>query len=162
MKKTNRNGFVLLETLVATVFVSGVLIFLFAQFTSLTKKYDITNNYNSVEGIYALNTISNYILDDWSMYSKIEEQNNDYIDITDCSMFTNKDYCKKLFEYENIDLILVTSNKFDKNIVLDVDDDFIEFINQINIYKSNKEKYRLIAKFKNNSFATIRFGDNNE
>ena len=162
MKKVNNKGFVLLETLVVTIFISGVLIFLFSQFSSLSRSYEESYKYNKVDGIYALNNISKYILDDWELYNKIDNNTDDYINITDCSIFTNVDYCKKLFEYENIDTILVTKNNFDKEKIVDYDDDLLLFIKKIQLKSNTKEKYRLIAKFKDDTFATMRFGDTNE
>lgn len=162
MKKTNKKGFVLLETLIATVFVSGILIFMFSQFSSLTNNYDETNRYNNVQEIYALNTISNYITSDWTFYNNINIENDEYINISDCSKLSNPDFCKKLLEYENIDTILIVKNNFNSSKILDYDDDFLKFINKIQFKENTKEKYRLLAQFKNNMFATIRFGDNDE
>ena len=161
MKKTKEKGFVLLETLVATVFVSGILIFLFSQFISLASNYDETNQYNNVQEIYALNTIANYISGDWPFYNSLGNNNDDYVNITDCSMLTDSNFCKKLFEYENIDTVLIVKNNFDKDKLLEYDE-LIDFIKKIPLKEDVNEKYRLIAKFKNNTFATIRFGDSNE
>ena len=160
MKKIYNEGFVLLETLIVTVFISSVLLFLFIQFNTLNKNYEESYDYNSVEKIYALNNISNYILNDWNFYQKIESNTDDYINITDCSMFSNVDFCKKIYSYEDIDTIFVTKNTFDKNAFLDYDDDIRKFIQKIS--PIGNEKYRLIAKFNSGEFATVRFGDKNE
>ena len=45
-----------------------------------------------------------------------------------------------------------------KNIDMSIEDEDLNlFINKIN--PSDNQKYRLIAKFNNNTFATIRFGE---
>ena len=181
MKKTSNCGFVLLETLVVTVFISGVLVFLFTQFTSLNRKYEESYNYNAVEDIYALSNIYSYIKEDEFFYNQIVSNLDGYINIKDCEFSTNIEFCKKLFEYEEIDALLVTKNKFDKSDMIDFDEDIMDFIDKIQ--PKGSEKYRLIAKFKHNvkakildesdnsykdktfeyyTFATIRFGDNNE
>ena len=162
MKKTDKKGFVLLETLVATVLVSGILIFMFSQFSSLANNYDETNRYNNVQEIYALNTIANYISSDWTFYNTIDIEEDEYINITDCSKLTNSNLCKKIFEYENIDTILIVKNHFNSDKILDYDDDFLNFLKKIPFNEKTKEKYRLVAQFKNNMFATIRFGDSDE
>ena len=174
MKKRNNKGFVLLETLIVTVFVSSVLIFLFVQFNSLNNNYEESNKYNQVEDIYALSNIANYIKDDWTLYNTIKETGT-YLDLTNCEEFTYTDFCEKFLEKENIEILLAMPNKFDKNVIVDYDDDILDFINKIN--PTGEEKLRLIAKFKDTttiningeyknfyeySFATIRFGDTNE
>ena len=46
MKKNNR-GFTLVETLVVSSFIVGILVFLFAQFSKLKKSYDASFEYLS-------------------------------------------------------------------------------------------------------------------
>ena len=174
MKKRNNKGFVLLETLIVTVFISSVLIFLFVQFNSLNTKYEESNMYNKVEDLYALNNIANYIKEDWNLYDTIKNTDT-YIDLSNCEGFTHTDFCKELLEKEKVEILLALPNKFDKKSIIDFDDDVLDFIDKIN--PTGDEKYRLIAKFKDTtikqifnedksfetySFATIRFGDKNE
>ena len=54
MKKKNTKGFMLIETLIVTVFVAGVLIFMFIQLTILMN--------NNMFYLYVLFLIINYIL----------------------------------------------------------------------------------------------------
>lgn len=160
MKKRSNSGFILLETLIATVFISGALIFFFSQFNSLNRKYDISYKYNSVQDIYLLNVVSNFILDDNNFYQENLDNLDDYLEISDCSMLSNIPCCKKLFDKANIDILLVTTNKFDKTIFSDYDDDIKDFIDKIS--PIGNEKYRLIAKFKDGKYATVKFGDKYE
>lgn len=154
MKKNS--GFVLAETLVVTTFVAGVLIFLFVQFTSLSKNYEDAYKYNPVEGLYSARTIKDYIKSDFAnIETKIND--SDIVDLKDCSLFTEKKYCLKLFELENIEKIFLVKNKFDKDIFVGYDNTFKKFINKIQ--PEGEEKYRLLVEFSNSSYATIRFGD---
>lgn len=159
MKKIKNQGFMLAETLIVTSFVAGVLIFLFIQISTLGKKYQDSYSYNTVEDLYALEDIANYIESDTVAYTYIEENINDsYMDITDCSIFLSKDYCTKLFQLENVDKVLVSVNDVDINDYKNYsDEEFLNFISKIS--KEGKEKYRLIASFKNSTYATIRFGE---
>ena len=63
MKKNNK-GFMLIETLIVTTFVAGVLLFLFFQLTSLNNSYTEYYNYNTTEGLYALEDVKDYINSD--------------------------------------------------------------------------------------------------
>lgn len=162
MKKLNNKGFMLAETLIVSTFVAGVLIFLFIQFTNLGKAYDDSYIYNTSEGLYALEDVKEYINTDLDLLLYIEENigTMKYIDLTNCSLFKNREYCVNLFELENIDKIFITTNNFDKLSITGYNEDFNLFINKI--VKEDSEKYRLVASFKNGMFATLRLGDSYE
>jgi len=162
MKNVNNKGFMLVETLIVTVFVAGVLIFLFIQFSNLSNAYDETYKYNPTEGLYALEDIKYYIESDTSFveYLKISIEEKKYIDITNCDLFTEKDYCLKLLELENINKILITPNLISKENLSNYDEAFYTFIKKIN--EEGEQPYRLVASFNNSTYATLRFGDNYE
>ena len=162
MKNINNNGFMLAETLIVTTFVAGILIFLFIQFTNLGKSYDDSYVYNTPEGLYALEDIKEYINTDLDALLYIEEniESLEFIDLTDCNLFKNKDYCLNLFKLENIDKIFITTNDFTKENIVGYNEEFKSFINKIT--KEENQKYRLVASFKNSTFATLRLGDSDE
>lgn len=159
MKKNTNRGFVLAETLIVTTFVAGVLIFLFIQFTNLSKNYTDSYKYNTVEGLYALRNIKEYIETDSVAMAIIEDKTNDdnILNITNCSIFSEKKYCLKLMELENIKRIFATNNDFDKDYFNNYDEGFKKFVNKIN--KEGTLKYRLLVEFNNSTYATIRFGE---
>ena len=160
MKKKNNKGFVLVETLVVTAFVAGVLIYLYLQFTNLNASYEESYRYNTVEGLYALKDIIDYL----EGYENVDQLINDninnlsYIDITDCSIFAYLTYCKKLFGLENIKNIVVTHNSIPKD--ADFSGYSLGFQNFIGkITPEGEQPYRLVAEFNNSTYATVRFGD---
>ena len=134
------------ETLIVTTFAAGVLIFIFIQFTNLKQNYEISYKYNTIEGLYALEDIRNYILSDPGIVSKIESSldSSDYIDIKNCSGFTD----------------IVTKNDIPNKNIKAFDKPFRDFIKKIN--GKGNSKYRLIASFNNSTYATLRFGDSDE
>ncbi len=159
MKKNNNKGFVLIETIIVSTFVAGILIFIFIEFTSLSSSYSDSFKYNTVEDLYATENIKDYILSDSNLLSTLNNSiNPDKVhDVTNCSMFTNQNYCKRLLELNNVEQLIICSNYFDeKNISVD-DEDMKTFIKMVK--GTGKEKYRLLAKFKDGTFATIRFGE---
>lgn len=161
MKKNNK-GFMLAETLLVTAFVAGVLIYLYVQFANLSNNYNESYTYNTVEDLYALLDVVEFINSDSSAMKYISENIIDekYIDISNCSLFSEMTICKKLFQLENIDEIIITTNRVPKNIIKDYTSGFIKFTNKINA--SDDQPYRVIASFKNKTYATVRFGGNNE
>lgn len=159
MKKISNNGFVLAETLIVTTFVAGILIFLFIQFSNLSKNYNNSYKYNTVEGLYSLNNIIKLIESDENFNQNLNNliTSDKYLDITDCSLFSDQKYCLLLFELENIESIYIVNNYFNKSIFNDSKETIKNYINKIS--GDGEEKYRIIAEFKDFTFATIRFGD---
>ena len=148
MQKNNK-GYMLAETLIVTTFVAGVLIFLFMQFSKLSASYGDYYTYNTTEGLYALEDIKDYIESDSNMYNKIKNNItfNNYINITNCDYFTNKEYCNKLLELENISEIYVMANNTKVKTVSNTIDNFLGKINS-----EGNETYRIVAKFNDGKF----------
>jgi len=159
MKKQIHNGFMLVETLIVTTFVSGVLIFLFTQLVTLSNNYDNSYKYNTVEDLYSLRNIKDYLLNNMSSFDiiKSEVDENGYIEITDCSMLNEPNYCLKLFELEDIEAIFLTENYIDKELFNNYNDGLKKFVNKID--GEDEKKYRILAEFKNSRYATIGIGD---
>lgn len=159
MKKSNNKGFMLAETLVVTTFVAGVLIFLFIQFSNLSKAYDESYNYNTVEGLYALEDIKVMIEQDNTIMNYIENNIDElnFIDITNCDNFTDVNYCLKLLELENVNKIIITNNSVPYDKINIASEDFMNFIKKIS--KEGNEPYRIIVAFKNSTYATLRLGE---
>ena len=80
-----------------------------------------------------------------------------YRDISDCNIFTSKEYCLKLLELEKISDIFVTSNLIPKDSITTYNEEFSIFINKIN--KEGEHPYRIVASFQNGTYATLRFGE---
>lgn len=159
MKKNKNKGFMLAETLVVTTFVAGILLFTTIQFINLSNGYNENYKYNTVEAMYALNTVKNYILDDSKALDFINNNvtSTNYVNLKSCDMFISEIRCQKLLELEGISEIIIATNKFDKDKIVTYDDEFKNFISKIK--KEGTQKYRLIAKFENSVYATVRFGE---
>jgi len=159
MKKDLNKGFVLVETLIVTTFVAGVLVYLFIQFSSLSQNYKDAFKYNTVENLYSLKNIRNFIEEDVAALNTIESliNNGDMVEITACQYFTDKKYCLKLLELENIKTIFITTNEFNKDLFSNYNEGFKKFINKIKVQGTHK--YRILAEFNDSTYATIRFGE---
>ena len=159
MKKINNRGFMLAETLIVTVFVAGVLIYLYIQFSNLNNSYEDSYVYNTVEGLYALDDVKTYIESDNQVLEYIDTNIEElkYVDITNCSLFTDIDYCESLLESENIKTIFITTNKVPDESIIQYNEEFTTFIKKIN--KEGNQSYRIVAEFNNYTYATLRFGE---
>lgn len=161
MRKNNK-GFVITEVLIISTVVIGILIFMYAQFKNINRNYQYSFRYDTVQGMYLANNIVNYINDE--SYDLLVEQLNSsglgYLDITGCSVFyfNTSNYCQMLFDKSEVEQVLFTKeNMIDlKSSMFDLSEDMKEYINNISPTNSEND-YRIIIKYKNNTFATMKF-----
>lgn len=147
----------LVETLLVTSFIIGVLIYLFVQFTNLSSSYSEYFIYNTSEGLYALEDIKNYIESDTAAYDYIAQniEGMTYMDIKNCEIFTDTEYCLRLIQFENISKLYVMPNPIQGTLYFS-NEGLLKFVRRINL--DSDEPYRLVAEFNNATYATLRFG----
>jgi len=174
MKKKFNAGFLLVETLVVSVFIVGVLLFMFVQFQKIRANYDASFKYNTVNSLYAANNIRNFILNDgFNNLIADLNSNNSYIDITTCpsAYFTETGYCNNLFSSlniynpqgtNNINKVIFTSEDLrglktylNNTPVNGFSEGMKAFIKGIKT-SNDSNKYRLIVEFNDNTYATLK------
>ncbi len=158
--KKKQKGFVLVETLVVSLLVLTVLIFLFLQLNTINLNYQKSFRYNTVEGLYSANNMKVYILKNG--YENLVKEMNEkksYIDITNCqnSSLNNTSQCSNLIKALQIKKILFTTDNVESLLTQNevFEQKFLDFMKYM---KTNQEnKYRLIIAFENDTYATIKF-----
>lgn len=116
MKMLNKNGFILVETLIVTLFVLTIFILVYQNLVPSIGTYQSMTNYDDVDSVYAANTFKQGLL----KYGNLDYINeylasNTYLDITDCSntdIYKNTTYCEKLKKNLSItddDYIFITN-----------------------------------------------------
>lgn len=164
MKKNNTKGFVLAEVIIISVVVISALTAIYMQFISVNNSYYRSFRYNTVDDLYALNNIRDFIENDNFDNIIYSLKGNNYIDLTNCSeIFIEYNYCKVLLNTLNVKKIIFTYESV-SNLKNDLNNtDFSEglksFIKTINANKN--DKYRLIAEFENDRYATLKIGELN-
>ena len=147
----NKKGFVLVETIITSVFVLGLLTFIIANVLPIIGEYEKTRDYDSVESIYDAHLIRKMILKsgDATKIAKLltlptGEGNNYYLFDKDdiCVYLTNENYCKALLSRDYLDVreILITSYEIKDGFVQaskNFDRGLREYIKQMQRYKSN-------------------------
>lgn len=164
MKKINNKGFLLVETLIVATFCLSVLVILFLQFKNLVVSYNNSYKYNTVEGIYSLKPIKNYLTqNDFSTQLNLENTNYKLITslqdegvVCNNSFSKTDGYCNALIEDGNFKTIIYTKNyKLDTLKNEKFGDEGLEnFIRQI---KNQEKENRLIAQFNDGTYATISY-----
>jgi len=162
----NNKGFAITEVLILSTVIIGILIFMYSQFKNINRSYQYSFKYDTVEGMYLANNIVNYINSD--NYDKLVEETTNrlegYIDITNCDveLFNTASYCDALFQKSEIDKLIFTEENLTKlrNNMINFDNDFKKYINQIKTTNEKKD-YRIIIKYKDGTYATMRFNKGN-
>lgn len=160
MKKMNNKGFMLTETLIVATFLVTTLLFIYIQFNNITRTYDTSFKYNTVNGMYNAKNIIQYINDDGinNLKTALNQEGIYYINMTNCSnsYFSEAEYCSILMEAANVKTVLFTNENLTnlKNNVTELDQTLLDFINYINY--ENIEGYRIIIEFNDDTFATLR------
>jgi len=161
----NNKGFVITEILIISTVVIGVLIFVYAQFKNINRSYQYSFKYDTVQGMYLTNNIINYINDDSydTLVTKLNTSELGYIDITECDIvdFSTSEYCKMLFNKSEVEQVLFTEENLAriKSDMASLPEDMKQYINNISSANAIND-YRIIIKFKNQTFATMRFNNN--
>ena len=110
--KKNSKGFMLIDTLIVSITVSAILIYLYFQFSNVNDSYNKSFMYNTVEGLYAGADIKENILYNGKdeIYSNINS--NSFTDLSNCpaTYYNNIEYCQMLYETLNIKTVLVTKS----------------------------------------------------
>lgn len=79
MKKNVRldtKGFLLMETLLVSLTIAGILLYMYVQYSRITDSYHRMSRYNSVEKIYRTGNIKRFLLaEDDSFFEKVDKGN---------------------------------------------------------------------------------------
>ncbi len=104
MSNINKKGFVLVETLIVTVFVVTLFLLVYRVTVPSIGEYEQLDKYDDVDTIYYANLMKKVLLR-YGDFPKINQLLNDpngkkYVDISDCnasdSVYLNKEYCETM------------------------------------------------------------------
>lgn len=159
-KIVNKKGFMLVETLIVSVFILGIFSLLYTNFIPLMGEYERLRNYDTVEATYiaywgreiALKGLPN------SIYNEVATTG--YKDVSDCNLYTENSAsydCSAYKVINNIDKIYLTAYST-TSIKEEVDNgnykrDFTEYINYLPTYSKNTSRtpangyYRVIIEY---------------
>lgn len=163
MKKSMKRGFIMAETIMVSIVVLTALIIIYTQFISINNSYYRSFRYNTVDDLYAVNNVKDFILNDKfdTIISSLQGKN--YIDLSSCStdFFKEYNYCATLLRTLNIKTLIftyedVTNLKNELKVNNSLSEGMYTFIKTISNDKNNK--YRLIAEFNDNRYATLKIG----
>lgn len=165
MKKFDNKGFMLIEFLVTATLVCTILVFLYTQFYNVKKSYETSFKYNTVNGLYILSNIRDFLIDNDTYILRNHLEIDSHVDLLNEHIIgiNDLDYWKVLissanvkyliFAEENLENLISNLNDFDDNY-----ESLKKFIRHID-YDKNGTEYRLIAEYNDGTFASILIGD---
>ena len=172
MKKNNKNGFVLVETLIVVVFVAAIFSIMFLNFYPLIGEYERRENYDDVESKYGAYWVKKMIQDSNYMIGTIRPY---YREITCITIYSDdaekKSMCEEIYKKLGIEKSIITAydltalkagiaeyptssatgTSYGINLI---DDNFRDYINYLPNYTHeslNGAKYRILVKVKHDS-----------
>ena len=100
MKRIKQKGFVLLETLIVTVFVMSIFVFVYRNSVPMMGQYEKMQNFDDIDSVYAADMMKRMITN-YVDFSIVDEKLQDatYIDISNCNdttYYQDGSYCTKL------------------------------------------------------------------
>lgn len=155
MKKNNR-GFMLVEILLVVTVIVTSMIFLYVQITNMDDTYDSVFHYNTVTGIYAMENIKNFLIDDGVEKIKDGLKENAFVDLSTCSSdyIYNPSYCTILLESTNVNKLYFTKQNIKELYEIDFETDMEKFIKNISYDQTNA--YRIIVKYNDGTFSSMK------
>ena len=133
MKKNNKKGFFLSETMVVIAIVAVVILGVFKLFNSVYFSFIEGENYNTANAINALSNIQKYYESKGIIDTSIITEENSYIDLTNYETY-NSDYYERLKQEFKIDgIYLIDLNKLYSN---DINDFYVTFRKYLNTLKN--------------------------
>lgn len=122
MCKMNKNGFVLMETLIVSVFVMALFTVLYTNVFPLIGQYESRENYDDIDSKYTAHWVRKMVLDKgkegvYNFSGTTTWRNAGYLDLTNCSStyFTDVTYCLNLKENFHITKMYLTKYVLETN-----------------------------------------------
>ena len=116
MKRINNRGVVLVETLIVSVFVMAIFVFVYRNSVPMMGEYEKLETFDDIDSVYAANLVKNMVITNISN-TYIDETllaTNSYADISNCndkSLYSDSNYCVKLkqqLHIEDTDILYIT------------------------------------------------------
>ena len=163
----NKKGFMLLETLIVSTILVGVLIFLYIQLINMKGSYEVSFKENTISGLYIAKEIAEYIYINDSIYNSLKNRLDNseygYVEITSFDViFKDLFGNKKLSPGMKIQTIIFTDdnekldlfkNSLIQKLNISNNKDFKKFI--LKLYTSRTNYNRLFIEFQDKTYCSI-------
>ncbi len=161
-KKLNKHGFLLVETLIVSVFIMAIFMLLYTNFLPLIAEYDRYKNYDTVEATYISHWARKIALKGLTDAAYQQANNRGYVDVSSCqnSVYWDQNqevqrFCNSFMVVNEIKQFYLTTYqtvRF-KNIYANSDSlgrPFQEYVAYLPTYAKNSRKasyYRVVIEY---------------
>ena len=170
-KVLNRDGFILVETLIVGVFIMAIFSLLYTNFFPLIGEYERYKDYDTVESVYIAHWAREIAIKGLPTSVYNTARNTGYVDISECSLYTVADgfsLCSAFETMNNVTKVYLTpySTETFKTYINDNSSfgrSFREYIAYLPTYSNNTSKtpdtgyYRVIVEYVSND--TYKYGN---
>ena len=110
--KKNSKGFMLIDTLIVSITVSAILIYLYFQFANVNDSYTKNFRYNTVPGLYGGADIKENIIYNGKSNIYTDVASNTFVDLSNCpaTYYNNTDYCNVLYTALDVKKVIITKS----------------------------------------------------
>ena len=164
-KRLNNRGFLLVETLIVSVFIMSVFALLYTNFFPLVGEYNRYRTYDTIESVYVAHWARKIALRGLPDSVYQTAKNVGYVDVSDCSLYSKSEsitLCNAFKNVNQVSKIYLTSYSTVsfKNYVENTNSfarDFREYITYLPRYVNNTSKtpnqgyYRVIVEYQHQS-----------
>lgn len=172
MKKNrmfDTKGFMLVETLLVSLTISGILVYMYAQFSTINNSYQRLYDFNTPNSLYRAAALREFMMTytnpGGTLYTRLTSKSIKCVSgggYSGMALDTrNQGYCNGLFEALDVKQVILTRDSFDEATVLGEISDETEkvklkrFLNTVKRYSTAKK--RLIIIFNDGTMATVLF-----
>lgn len=174
-----KNGFMVVECIIASVVVLTAITVLYSQIKAVTRSYSKSFNYDNITSMYALSNFRTFLMkgDNYErLVTKLNDNFNNYSDCNkyyiyvDCSLFKDEaiNYCDKLLDTMGVTpsnnrprQIIFTKSNLSINNSCNLKESngtltptFVDYILSLKA-DDNDSRYMLIAKFDDDTMASL-------
>lgn len=157
MKKITQldtRGFLLMETLLVSLTIASVLLYMYVQYSRILDSYHRLDHYDTVESLYRTEVVKRYLLEN-AKASFFTDINGKVIEITSSgnSTLTDVNGWTTLWNDLKLSKLYIVAKNAD---ISSVDGSFKNFLNSHSSSESTG-KYEVVAKYNDGTFAAVAF-----
>ncbi len=156
MKKNTRldtRGFLLIETLLVSLTIAGILLYMYVQYSRITDSYHRLSQYNSVEKLYRARCIKDFLANSSAdVYSLVDRSGGIY-KIERGSKIGTLSFNDNLWNQDlNLSLLYIVKGNVDIG-SNKIDSSFVPFLKTLS--EVSDDTYQLLVKYTDGSFASV-------
>lgn len=157
--KKSKAGFLLVESLIVSTFISVTLLYVYTHFKVVYDSYNTSFKFNTINSLYKANNIKSFLnlsLDP-AIFPVVDTSEVVNLETCPVAYVSNTEYCNSLFLKMDIKkLYLITEDITDFKVIVSTNVSYSQNLeNFLDYIRHGLTGYRLIAEFNDGTIASI-------